>query len=151
MNSKDKGNLGQALTLAEFIKYNIPVAIPFGDNNRYDLIADFNGKLNRIQIKYCNQQTENNSIICPCSSSTNHTTNKHYTTYENDVDYICFYLPRWNKTMIIPIDVIGNRKEIYVRLDPPKNNQKSKITLVDDYSFDKILCVETLHDEPTSD
>ena len=86
MNSKDKGNLGQALTLAEFIKYNIPVAIPFGDNNRYDLIADFNGKLNRIQIKYCNQQTENNSIICPCSSSTNHTTNKHYTTYVNDID-----------------------------------------------------------------
>ena len=92
MNSKDKGNLGQALALAEFIKYNIPVAIPFGDNNRYDLIADFNGKLNRIQIKYCNQQTENNSIICPCSSSTNHTTNKHYTTYVNDVDYFVFYI-----------------------------------------------------------
>ena len=128
MISKEKGNIGEAVILAEFVKRNIQVAIPVGDNARYDLIAEFNGKLNKIQIKYCDYLSENNSMVCPCASSTNHTTNKHYTTYENDVDYMCFYLPRWNKTMIIPIDVIGNRKEIYVRLDPPKNNQKSKIS-----------------------
>ena len=150
MISKEKGNIGEAVILAEFIKRGIQVSIPFGDSARYDLIAEFNGKLNKIQIKYCDYLSENDSMICPCRSSTNHTTNKHYTTYENDVDYICFYIPRWNKTMIIPIEIIGNRKEICVRLTYPKNGQRTKITLVDDYSFDKILCVETLHDEPTS-
>ena len=62
MNSKDKGNIGEAIILGEFVKRNIQVSIPFGDNARYDLVADFNGKLNKIQVKYCNQKiTKNNS------------------------------------------------------------------------------------------
>ena len=80
MNSKEKGNIGEGLALAEFAKRGIQVSIPFGDNARYDLIAEFNGKLNKIQVKYCNQQiSENNSIACPCASSLNHTTNKNKT------------------------------------------------------------------------
>lgn len=139
MNSKDKGNLGQALTLSEFIKYGVPVAIPFGDNNRYDLIADFNGKLNRIQIKYCNQQTENNSVLCPCCSSTNHTTNKHYTTYENDVDYFVFYIVVWKKLLLVPIEKVGNRKSITFRL--AENGVRSVVNAnyVEDYLFENTL------------
>ena len=134
MNSKDKGNIGEAVVLAEFVKNNIQVAIPFGDNARYDLIAEFNGKLNRIQVKYCNQQiTENNSISCPCASSTNHTTNKHYSTYENDIDYFCFYIVEWNEILILPIEEIGTKKVITFRQDPPKNNQTKGINLVENY------------------
>ena len=48
MNTKDKGNIGEAVILAEFMKKGISVSIPFGDNARYDLIAEFNGKLNKI-------------------------------------------------------------------------------------------------------
>lgn len=151
MNSKDKGNIGEAIILAEFVKNNVQVSIPFGDNARYDLVADFNGKLQRIQVKYCGQEpSENNSIICPCSSSTNHTTNKHLTTYENDIDYFCFYIVKWNKILLVPIDKIQHHKTICFRLDKPKNNQ-SNVNLVDDYLLDKILCVETLHDEPKSE
>ena len=148
MNSKNKGNIGEAIVLAEFIKRNIQVCIPFGDNARYDLIADFNGKLQRIQVKYCGQKIGvNNSIVCPCSSSTNHTTNKHLSTYENDIDYFCFYIVEWNKILLVPIEKIGNKKTIIFRLDKPKNNQ-SNVNLVEDYLLDRILCVETLHDEP---
>ena len=139
MNSKDKGNIGEALALAEFIKYGIAVAITYGDNARYDLVADFNGKLNKIQVKYCNQKiSENNSIVCPCASSTNHTTNKHYTTYENDIDYFVFYLAEWDKLLLVPIEKIGTKKSIMFRMDKPKNNQ-SNCNLVKDYTFDKIL------------
>lgn len=139
MNSKDKGNIGEAIALSEFIKRDIPVAIPFGDNARYDLIADFNGKLNRIQVKYCNQITENNSIICPCASSTNHTTNKHYTTYENDVDYFVFYLVAWDKAILVPIDVIKNKRTITFRQDQARTGQTSNINYVSNYEFDKII------------
>lgn len=147
MISKDKGNIGEAVVLAEFIKYGVQVSIPFGDNARYDLIAEFNGKLNKIQVKYCNQITVNNSISCPCASSTNHTTNKKYTTYENDVDYFCFYIPAWDKVLLVPIEIIGTKKQIVFRQDKPKNNQ-SNVNFVDNYTFDKTLCVETLYDEP---
>lgn len=150
MNSKNKGNIGEALALAEFVKRGIQVSIPFGDNARYDLIADFNGKLQKIQVKYCGQEENiNHSIICPCASSTNHTTNKHYTTYENDIDYFVFYLAQWEKLLLVPIADIGSKKSIAFRMIKPLNNQ-SNCTLVNDYLFDKILCVETLHDEPKS-
>lgn len=138
MNSKDKGNTGEAIVLAEFVKRGIQVCIPFGDNARYDLIADFNGKLNRIQVKYCNQVTNNGSVACPCASSTNHTTNKHYTTYNNDIDYFCFYIVTWDIVLLVPIEKVGNNKTINFRLEKPKNNQ-SNVNYVDDYLIDKIL------------
>lgn len=150
MNSKDKGNIGEAIILGEFIKRNIQVSIPFGDNARYDLVADFNGKLNKIQVKYCNQKiTENESIPCPCASSKNHTTNRGLSTYENDVDYIAFYLAEWDCSLLVPISVIGNKKVINFRKTKPLNNT-SNVNLIEDYLFDKTLCVETLHDEPKS-
>ena len=139
MNSKDKGNIGEAIVLAEFTKRQIQVAIPFGDNARYDLIAEFNGKLNKIQVKYCGQITENNSFICPCASSTNHTTNKHLSTYDNDVDYMAFYLASIDKLLLVPIEQLAGKKTITFRLEAPKNGQKIGINLVDDYLLDKII------------
>lgn len=148
MNSKQKGNIGEVIVLSEFVKRGIQCSIPYGDNARYDLIADFNGKLNKIQIKYCNQKlSKNNSIICPCASSTNHTTNKHYTTYEKDVDYFAFYIKEWNTCCLVPISVVKNRKTITFRNTLPSSGQKN-VQYINDYSFDKILCVETLHDDP---
>ena len=139
MNSKDKGNIGEAIVLAEFTKRQIQVAIPFGDNARYDLIAEFNGKLNKIQVKYCGQITENNSFTCPCASSTNHTTNKHLTTYDNDVDYMAFYITSIDKLLLVPIEQLVGKKTITFRLEAPKNGQKIGINLVDDYLLDKII------------
>lgn len=150
MNSKDKGNIGESAILYEFVKRDIQVSIPFGDNARYDLIAEFNGKLNRIQVKYCNQITDNNSIIAPCKSSMNHTTNKRYSTYEHDIDYMAFYIPCWDTSLLVPIEEIGARQSIAFRKEPAKSGQQSNVHFIEDYSFDKILCVETLHDEPKS-
>lgn len=144
MNSKSKGNIGESVALAELTKRGIQVSIPFGDNARYDLIADFNGKLNKIQVKYCNQTIENNSIICPCASSTNHTTNKHYDTYQNDVDYFIFYLAEWDKTIMVPIEIIGDRKSITFRLEPPKATNQNGYNLVNDYILDNYFTEEKI-------
>ena len=139
MNSKNKGNIGEAIVLAEFTKRNIQVCIPFGDNARYDLVAEFNGKLNKIQVKYCGQETINNSFECPCVSSTNHTTNKHLSTYENDVDYMAFYIIAIDKILLVPIDKINRRKTITFRTELPKNGQRIGVNFVEDYLLDKII------------
>lgn len=139
MITKEKGNIGEAVILSEFVKRGIQCSLPFGDAARYDLIAEFNGKLNKIQIKYCAQITEYNSIVCPCASSTNHTTNKHYTTYENDVDYIACYIQPLDKSILIPIREIGKQKSITIRIAPTSNNQQKGIHYLDDFSFDKYI------------
>ena len=89
MNNKSKGQISEARALYEFQKYGIPVCIPWGDNERYDLIAEFDNKFNRIQIKTCNEE-QNGSIVCYTRSSTNHTTNKGLTDYIGQIDYFVF-------------------------------------------------------------
>ena len=149
MNSKTKGNISEAKTLFEFQKRNIPVCLPWGDNERYDMIAEFNGKLNRIQVKTANEEN-NGSIKCYCRSSKNHTTNKSLDTYEQDVDYFVFYNQTRDIIALVPIEEINSCKAISLRIEPTKNGQINGIRFFEDYSFDKILCVETLHEEPKS-
>ena len=42
VNTKRYGNIGEAMAISLFVKHGIPIAIPFGDNEKYDLIAEFN-------------------------------------------------------------------------------------------------------------
>lgn len=149
MNSKTKGNISEAKALFEFQKYGIPVALPWGDNERYDMIAEFNNKLNRIQVKTANEEN-NGAILCYCRSSKNHTTNKELRTYKGDIDYFVFYNQNRDIIALVPIEVVGDKKTLFLRIKPPINNQTKKIKFFSDYSFDKVLCVETLHEGPKS-
>jgi len=136
INSKMKGQLSEARALYEFQKYNIPVCVPWGDNERYDLVAEFDGKFNRIQVKTCNEE-ENGAIICYARSSTNHTTNKNLSTYENDVDYFVFVNQTYDLVALVPIKEIGNQKTIRLRIEPPKSNNGKQVHYFQDFSFEK--------------
>ena len=46
-----QGNLGFGKAIEYFTSHNITVALPLNDTQKYDLIADFNGKLQRVQVK----------------------------------------------------------------------------------------------------
>ena len=48
MQTKRIGNIGESRALFEFVKREIPVYLPFGDNETADLLAEFNGKINKI-------------------------------------------------------------------------------------------------------
>ena len=135
--NKIKGNIGEAAILFEFVKRQIPVSIPYGDNERYDLIAEFNGKLNKIQVKYCGEETDNDGVICYCASSYNHTTTRQgwerYT--EDGIDYFCFWIASDNLALIVPISEIGTKKSITFKRTPSKNGQKTR--MMEDFTFDK--------------
>lgn len=113
------------------------------------MIAEFNGKLNRIQIKTANEENYG-SIKCYCRSSKNHTTNKTLDIYNEDVDYFVFYNQTRDIIALVPIEEIGSSKSISLRIEPTKSGQIKGTRFFNDYSFDKILCVETLHGEPKS-
>lgn len=135
INSKTKGQLGEAKALYEFQKYNIPVCIPWGDNERYDLIAEFDGKFNRIQVKVSNDET-NGSVTCYCRSSTNHTTNKKLTTYDNEIDYFVFVNLTHDLIALVPFEVTKGKQSICLRVTPPANGQTKNVKFFKDYSFE---------------
>ncbi len=134
--NKIKGNIGESAILFEFVKRQIPVAIPYGDNERYDLIAEFDGKLNKIQVKYCGEESGNDGVLCPCASSYNHTsTRQGWENYAGEVDYFCFWIASDELALIVPMSEIGDKKSITFKRTPAKNGQK--VRLMQDYTFDK--------------
>lgn len=138
-NNKWKGNIGEVKVISEFLKYGITISLPFGDNARYDLIADISGNLRKIQVKYIDGVNESDSYYCRCCSSTNHTNNKGQQNYIGDIDYFAFYLADIDTCCLVPIDVIGTREMFTLRNSIPKNNQLKGINFIKDYSFEKIL------------
>lgn len=115
------------------------VSIPYCDNAVYDMIAEFNGRLNKIQVKFCGGEILNNSVSCSCYSTRNPLTNPHKEGYNGEVDYFAFYILAFDCCILVPIDYVGDRKSIRVRTTPSKNNQQENITLASDFYFDKII------------
>lgn len=71
METKRLGNIGEAVAISSFVKHCIPVYIPFGDDEKVDLVADFNGKLNKIQVK-TSEKANDGKMIFDLTSSTSH-------------------------------------------------------------------------------
>lgn len=150
MNTKNIGNIGEAKVLAKFVELGIPVYLPFGDNEKADLIAEFNGKLNKIQIK-TSIKAENGKMIFDITSSTQHRKNgvKHIYT-SNEIDYFACYNINRKCILLFKVDEVPNTT-ITIRYEKPKNGQITGIRFEEDYLIDKVLCVETLHDGPKSE
>ena len=119
--NKQKGNVGEAKCLAKMIELGVPVSLPFGDNERYDMIIEHNGRLEKIQVKYSSVQESEGSTCFKLCSSTNHTTNKHYSTYENDIDAFLLYNALTDEVYYLPMEVVGNKKTLTLRMQPSKN------------------------------
>lgn len=51
MNSKAQGNVGVAMAVAYYTSQGLEVALPFGDNCRYDLLVERDRKFVRVQCK----------------------------------------------------------------------------------------------------
>ena len=92
MTTKQLGNIGEAKALAKFVELQIPVYIPFGDNEKSDLIADFNGKLNKVQVKTSEEWIDSEKFVISLVSSTMHRNSgeKHKYTHE-EIDYFACY------------------------------------------------------------
>lgn len=50
-NTKDRGDETEAKVIALFLEHGYSVSVPFGDNDKYDLIVDDGGELYRVQCK----------------------------------------------------------------------------------------------------
>lgn len=46
-----QGNMGLGKAIEYFTSHGIPIALPLNDTQKYDLIADFNGQLQRVSVK----------------------------------------------------------------------------------------------------
>ena len=131
LTSKQKGNLTELKCISAFYELGYQCSIPYGENSRYDFIADINGKLIRVQCKTSHEiDLGVIEFSCrSCRSNTQSNLRRRYTV--DEVDYFCTY---WNNMCyLVPINECSVSKKL--RFIPPKNNQKVGISYAKDYEL----------------
>lgn len=106
---------------------------PVIEGSRYDLIIDTGDGLLRAQVKYCDRKPSHSSSAVSVLLRNANGADKSYTG--SDIDVLFVYVPATDKVYKIPVDVISGKRELCLRLEPPKNNQVLGIHLADNYAF----------------
>lgn len=130
MNTKVIGNLTEAMLLAKLLKIGKIVNMPFGDNQRYDLLIDEGSRVfSRVQCKTGN--LKNGVITFATSSSYAHRGGKRK-SYVDEIEYFGVYCPSNGESYLVPI---GHCCEGFtgLRIEPTKNNQTVGVKFAKDY------------------
>lgn len=135
LDAKGKGNLTELQCITAFYELGYKVSIPYGENSRYDFIADINDKLLRIQCKSSRLIDNDNPtgvIEFNTASNRSNSTGNYRNGYQNQIDYFVTF---WDgKCYLIPISECGTTAK-KIRFDIPKNNQTKGITFAKDYEL----------------
>lgn len=137
MDTKRLGNLGELKALAKFAEYSIPVYIPFGENEKSDFIAEFNNKLNRIQVKSAEYIQDGKIQFGLRSTSVNTIGNKSHIYTNSEIDYFVLYCKENNELYIVNVNDAPNT-EIWLRIAQPIRLTKS-VRMAKDYLLDSFL------------
>lgn len=136
LSSKQKGNLTELQCITAFYELGYAVSIPYGENSRYDFIADVDGKLLKIQVKTSSVKDDGSVIEFSCRSTRVNSQGPISRTYtKEEIDYFCTYYQ--NQCYLIPIEECSKSKKL--RFEPPKSGQKVGINFASDYELEKQL------------
>jgi len=131
LNSKAKGEISEGVVLAHLLRRGWSVSIPFGNNQRYDLILDDGvGRFVRVQVK-------TGTIVNGCVSFKAHSVNG-FTgksrDYMGQADIFIVYCPQLDKVYRVPVSVCG-RTEVRLRVEPARGGSKSTIRWAKDFEL----------------
>ena len=106
MNGKVKGIITENEVMTELTRLGIDVSIPRGDNAPYDLVADINGRLYKIQVKYPRFRYGGSFLInCTRNKRIKNNVLVHELYADDDVDYFATYAN--GKCYMVPADEVG--------------------------------------------
>lgn len=130
LSTKQKGNITELKCLTAFCEEGYTVSIPYGEDCKYDFIADIDGNLIRVQCKTSRQDIDDGSIVFSCQSHGSNTKENKSAPYtKKDIDY---YSTFFNGACYL-IPVSDNMSSKRLRLKPSKNGQICGISFADDY------------------
>jgi hypothetical protein len=131
---KQKGDLAELKVACDLHRRGYGIAIPFGEESDYDLVVERDGKLERVQVKHADSGGEVISVQCYSNSLTNGKvrTVKRYTAAT--IDWLAVYDRGTDRCYYIPASELGNgRRELLLRLTPPRNNQRARVRFAKHY------------------
>jgi PD-(D/E)XK endonuclease len=101
-NTKKIGDVSEAKILAALLAKGYVVLKPFGDNERYDLVIEKDGKFSRVQCKTGWLTKSKNSILVSMKSvSSNGKNIRYYDT--SQVEFFGVYYSKLDKCYLVPL------------------------------------------------
>lgn len=132
LEPKQTGNLTELQCISSFYELGYRVSLPYGENSRYDFIADVDGRLLRVQVKTCSAKEDGSVIAFRCESTrTNSTKCLHKRYTKDEIDYFSTYYN--GKCYLIPVEECSREKKL--RFSKPKNNQGKGVNYAKDYEL----------------
>lgn len=138
MNSSQLGNIGEARVLSEFVKLGIPCYLPYGDGSTTDLIAQFNNKLNRIQIKTTASLNKAGAMEWKVTRQEGYHGSRAQYKVE-DIDYFAFYCLETDIVCLVPFDENFPTATLSIRLDNYSGNRLSTMRFAKDFQISNFI------------
>ena len=111
-----QGNVGLGKAIEYFTSNNIPISIPLNDTQPYDLVADIDEKLCKIQVKtsrYTRTDGDSYEVRLNNVGGNKTGTYRHVDFNNNSCDFIFIYLAN-NKIFLIPSKEIQAKTSICI-------------------------------------
>jgi hypothetical protein len=110
------------------------VLVPLSEFLRYDLVIDEGGRFLRVQCK-TGHLMKGAIVFNPCSiDSRSKAGGCIRKGYKGEVELFGVYCPELKKCYLVPVGHTGNTA-CSLRVDSPKNGQKTKIRWAEDYEL----------------
>jgi PD-(D/E)XK endonuclease len=128
----DIGLRSEAAILAELVRRGYLVLIPFGTNQRYDLVLDMNGEFVRAQCK--TGRLRKGVVVYPTKSIRANTTEVLVRKYTGEVEIFLVFCPETNGIYAVPVDEAPDGYGS-LRVDPTRNGQEAGVRWARDYEL----------------
>lgn len=127
----EKGEIGEAMVIADLMRQGHDIAIPFGHNQPYDLIVirKEDGRLEKVQVKYT---TGNGRFVRVKVESTSAWVRHRYTAEE--VDWMAVYDAAVDRCFYIHSSIWAGQTTLNLRLVPTANRQQKLVRLAADFT-----------------
>lgn len=130
-NTKTIGDRTEAIVLAEFVKAGFPVLLPFGENQRYDMVIEAGGGFLRVQCK-TGRTVHDESVVV--FNATSHDGHRPRQGYRGQADLFAVYASHTGQVYVLPVDEVGETA-VWLRLTPAKNHQEIGVRYAEEHTL----------------
>ncbi len=128
----DVGQRSEGAILAQLVGRGYRVLLPFGVNQRYDLVLDSDGRFLKVQCK--TGRLRNGAIRFRSMSVQSNMNRTRVRSYAGEVDFFAVYCPENTRVYLVPADEVSPNNN-YLRVDPARNNQSKHVRWARDYEL----------------
>ena len=136
-HTKTVGDRSEAHLLAALLEHFDTVSLPFGENHRFDMLIEHEGRFHRVQCK-TGRLRDGAVRFATCSFTYHHPSNQgtrnYRHDYRGDADLFGVYCPDNQKSYLVPVSEVGTSLGA-LRIAETRNNQTRAIRWARDFEI----------------